>query len=246
MSLTKSQSNRINAMKSTGPTSLAGKSAIKFNALKLGIYTKDVVLHSEDPAPYRELLAAFRREYTPETPTEVFLIDNLVSAIWRMRRVQAAEVGLHDLTRREQDDRLRKTFARIGESAEMANAMRTDFANVRMFSELWRHDARLDRSISRSLKELNRLKALRPIEPENPGPPPASLDSPSTHQADNQKLPKQSQTPATNSESMTSNDQPIQVEVLRATTASSIQPPTECDHKQFLLKSAIAFGGNLR
>lgn len=231
MSLTKSQSNRINAMKSTGPTSPAGKSAIKFNALKLGIYAKDVVLRSEDPAAYRELLTAFRREYTPETPTEIYLIDNLVSAIWRMRRVEAAEVGLHDLTRREQDDRLRKKFARIGTNEEMANAMRTDFAYVRMFSELWRHDARLDRSISRSLKELNRLKALRPNEPENPGPPPASPHSPATHQGDNQKLKEQSQTPTTGSESMTSTDQKIQAPLLRSTATSSLQPHTECDHK---------------
>ncbi len=219
MSLTKSQSNRINAKKSTGPKTPAGKSAIKLNALKLGIYTKDVVLPSEDPIPYRELQAAFLLEYSPETPTEIYLIDNIVTAIWRRRRVQAAEIGLHDLLRCEQSAGLRKRFTDVNASAEMANAMRADFTASRMLSDLWRHDARLERSITRSLKELQRHKDNRPIEPEQSGP--------KTGPITNQKQQEQSQTTSTTPESTTSNDQPIQAATLRATaTAFSAFPNT--------------------
>lgn len=248
MSLTKSQSNRINAKQSTGPKTEAGKSAIKFNALKLGIYTKDVVLPTEDPAPYHELLAAFRREYTPETPTEIYLIDNVVTSIWRRRRVQAAEVGLHDLQRCEQAERIAESFNQITTNEEMANAMRADFANTHMFSELWRHDARLERSISRSLKELQRLKNLRPNEPGNPVPPPAPASTPNTQQTENQKEEEeeeQSQNTPTATESTASHDQPIQAADLPAAATTSNQPQTECTHKHFLSKSPIAFGGDL-
>ena len=217
MSLKKTESNRINAKKSTGPKTESGKAAVKLNALKLGIYTKDVVLPSEDAAPYRELLAAFRQEYQPETPTEIYLIDNVVTSIWRRRRLQAAEVGLQDLLRCEQAERIEANFDNISKNAEMANAMRSDFSNARVLSDLWRHDARLERSISRSLKELQRLKDLRPDQPGTTGPQPEQQNSQ-----------EQSQTPATETESSTSDDQPIRACVLRATSTVAGHNSTEC------------------
>ena len=213
MSLTKTDSNRINAKKSTGPNTEAGKAAVKFNALKLGIYTKDVVLPTEDASQYRELLAGFRREYQPETPTEAYLVENTVTSIWRRRRVQAAEVGLQDLLRCEQAKRMEENFDRITNNAEMANAMRSDFNNARMLSELWRHDARLERSIARSLKELQRLKSLRSNEPDQPG-----TTGPQPEQPNSQE---QSQTPATETESTTSDDQPVPASALRATSTAA-------------------------
>ena len=216
MSLTKTDSNRINAKKSTGPNTEAGKAAVKFNALKHGIYTKDAVLPTEDASQYRELLAGFRREYQPETPTEAYLIENTVTSIWRRRRVQAAEVGLQDLVRCEQAKRMEENFDRITNNAEMANAMRSDFNNARMLSELWRHDARLERSISRSLKELQRLKSLRPNEPDQPDQPGATGPQP-----EQQNSQEQSQTPATETESTTSDDQPVPASVLRATSTAA-------------------------
>ena len=219
MSLKKTESNRINAKKSTGPNTKSGKSAVKYNALKHGIYTKDVVLPTEDVTQYRELLAAFRLEYEPETPTETYLIENVVSSIWRRRRVQASEVGLQDLLRCEQAERIEANFENISTNAEMANAMRSDFTHGRMLSDLWRHDARLERSISRSLKELQRLKSLRPNEPNQPGPQP-----------EKQISQEQSQTPTTETESTTSDDQPLPVSVLRATTTSAGHNSTQCVH----------------
>ena len=130
MSLTKTESNRINSKNSTGPTTPAGKAAVKFNALKLDIYTKEAVLPTEDSTQYRELLAAFPSEYSPETPTETYLIDNIVISIWH-RCVQAAEAGLQALHRREQSERIK-------ENVEMANATRVDPTSARMLSGLWR------------------------------------------------------------------------------------------------------------
>ena len=248
MALNKTESNRINAKKSTGPKTPAGKSSIKLNALKLGIYTKDVVLPTEDPAPYRELLAAFRQEYQPETPTEIYLIDNVVTAIWRRRRVQATEIGLQDLLRCEQAERIEANFDNISVNAEMANAIRSDYTHARVLSDLWRHDARLERAIARSIKELQRLKSLRPNEPDAPGSQagPQTEPTPTTPEPEqNQKQQEQSQTPTTSLESIRSNDQPIQPAVLRATTAAANQTQTECTHKHFLSKSPIAFDEGL-
>ena len=44
------EANRLNAQKSTGPRSVEGKAAIRFNALKTGIDAKSQVIPGEDPA----------------------------------------------------------------------------------------------------------------------------------------------------------------------------------------------------
>src|ERR1035437_7669571 len=49
--------NRANAQKSTGPRSVEGKSASRFNALKHGIDAASIVIPGEDPADYAALAA---------------------------------------------------------------------------------------------------------------------------------------------------------------------------------------------
>src|ERR1039457_566639 len=61
--------NRANAQKSTGPRSVEGKSASRFNALKHGIDAASIVIPGEDPADYDSLAAAYHRAFRPETPS---------------------------------------------------------------------------------------------------------------------------------------------------------------------------------
>jgi hypothetical protein len=151
MSQRKIESNRENAKKSTGPKSESGKATVSRNATKLGMYTKDVVLPTEDVAQYNALRAAFHAEHQPETPTEEMLVDTIVIALWRRRRLQATEVGFHDYRICELSPILHKRYDVVTPNAEMAHAVRDDYTGPRMLSDLWRHDARLERSIFRSL-----------------------------------------------------------------------------------------------
>ena len=167
MSLTKTESNRINAKTSTGPITPAGKAAVKFNALKLGIYTKDVVLPTEDPTQYRELLAACRSEYAPETATEIYLFENIVISIWRRRRVQAAEAGLQDLHHCKQSERIKENLETMTANVEMANAKRVDYTNARMLSDIWRHAPASNAPSPAPSKNSNALKISAPTNPNN-------------------------------------------------------------------------------
>ena len=58
--------NRANALKSTGPRSVEGKSAARFNALKHGIDAASIVIPGEDPAEYEALAAHYLDEYRPK------------------------------------------------------------------------------------------------------------------------------------------------------------------------------------
>src|ERR1022692_2727075 len=87
--------NRANAQKSTGPRSVEGKSASRFNALKHGIDAATIVIPGEDPADYDALAAHYLHEYRPQSASESFHVDTMLRADWHKRRLQNVEADLY-------------------------------------------------------------------------------------------------------------------------------------------------------
>jgi hypothetical protein len=86
--------NRLNAQKSTGPTSLAGKAASSLNALKSGIDAWSHIIPGEDPAELEALTAAFLLHFHPSDPNQLALVDTLISTEWIQRRLRRIEAQL--------------------------------------------------------------------------------------------------------------------------------------------------------
>jgi hypothetical protein len=86
--------NRLNAQKSTGPTSPEGKAASSLNALKSGIDAWSHIIPGEDPAELEALTAAFLLHYRPAGPSQLALVDTLVSTEWIQRRLRRIEAQL--------------------------------------------------------------------------------------------------------------------------------------------------------
>jgi hypothetical protein len=86
--------NRANAQKSTGPRSVEGKSASRFNALKHGIDASSPVIPGEDPAEYESLAVQYLDEYRPRSASEFFHVDSMLRADWLKRRMEAVEADL--------------------------------------------------------------------------------------------------------------------------------------------------------
>ncbi len=89
--------NRRNARKSTGPRTAAGRAVSRMNAVKHGILSTEVVvrgLHAkESQREFTALHQRFRDELQPAGPVEEMLVDQIVTARWRMRRAMRAESG---------------------------------------------------------------------------------------------------------------------------------------------------------
>ena len=88
------EANRLNAQKSTGPRSVEGKAAVRFNTLKSGIDAQSHVIPGEDPAALALLTAEYYDRYQPATPEVRALVDTLVTAEWLQRRFRALEAQL--------------------------------------------------------------------------------------------------------------------------------------------------------
>ena len=88
------RANQINAMKSTGPKTEAGKAVSASNALRHGLTARQIVLAGEDPAEFEALREDLTREIAPITAMEALLVDRLAQLFWRLRRVAKFEAAL--------------------------------------------------------------------------------------------------------------------------------------------------------
>ena len=86
--------NQANARHSTGPKTLEGKAAVRFNAFRHGLLARDVVLPGEDADAFEDLWNQVRADLSPVGPIEELLVDRIVNAIWRLRRLARAETAL--------------------------------------------------------------------------------------------------------------------------------------------------------
>ncbi len=97
MSMKQLAANRRNALKSTGPRTANGRAVSKMNAVKHGILSKEVVVRGlhirENPREFAALHARFVESLQPVGPVEEMLLDQIVTAHWRLRRALTAVSG---------------------------------------------------------------------------------------------------------------------------------------------------------
>ncbi len=83
--------NRANSQHSTGPRTSEGKARSSQNSFKHGLYSKQLVLASEDPAELDQLRASLRAEHQPANTTEEILVNEIAENFWRLRRMRQLE-----------------------------------------------------------------------------------------------------------------------------------------------------------
>jgi len=142
--------NRDNAKKSTGPRTVEGKEASRFNALKHGADAESVVIPGEDPEQYAALAADYTREFEPATAREQFHVETLVRAAWQKKRLERVEARLY-----------RALLAEGAKPDELDIALYRDSPNGKLLRKVFSQIASLERAHFRAVRELNRIRAER-------------------------------------------------------------------------------------
>ena len=88
------QANRQNALKSTGPKTPEGKASARLNATKHGLLSQEVLIPGEDEAALKELGERLRAELQPVGEMESQLVERIIDATWRLRRLSRVEAGI--------------------------------------------------------------------------------------------------------------------------------------------------------
>ena len=95
-SLRQIESNRHNALKSTGPTTPEGKERSRCNAVRHGLTAETVIAVLESSEDYEAFEATVLSDYNAETAVERQLGLRLASVFWRLRRATSMETAVFD------------------------------------------------------------------------------------------------------------------------------------------------------
>ena len=164
------EANRRNALKSTGPKTDEGKAAVSMNALRYGLRARSILIPGENPEEYDRLCASLEAEWRPRNRTEQLLVEQMVTAQWKLARLEVGERSIYMQTM----------------AADKQMALLDRFSVQR---------GRLERSFSKAMRELEHLRKARPIQEEllaaslaQPSPcvpqPPAHVPQPTYIMAD--------------------------------------------------------------
>lgn len=173
MATSKVETNRKNALNSTGPKTLAGKAAVSKNAVKHGAYSEALTMLRESPESFATLRAGMVESFRPVGAMEENLVERMASLWWRMERAKmVANQSLWMSARR----RLKGSLEDMLEMDPFNEAVALDKDECR-FPGAWdydkqerllRHEVSLERSFFRVVHELERLQARREGGPVPP------------------------------------------------------------------------------
>jgi len=88
-----SAASRKNGSKGKGPTSSSGKKVVRLNALKDGLFTKEIVVESagERQEDFDRLEKQIWDYFQPEDSLQAMLVTDFIENRWRLQRVRRAE-----------------------------------------------------------------------------------------------------------------------------------------------------------
>jgi hypothetical protein len=150
--------SRANGARSRGPKTPQGKLRSSKNAIRHGLLARSLDFSDESQQEFQALLTDHMERFSPTTAAEVRLVEEMVAAAWRLRRVWAAETRLFNNAIGEQNS--------PGEPAPLAAAFST-LASSPDCHLLARYETRFRNIYQRGLRSLLLAKTTNlPNEPE--------------------------------------------------------------------------------
>jgi hypothetical protein len=170
----KSETARVNGAKSHGPKTAEGREKSSANSFKHGLSARNiVVLECENEEDFWTVHNEQMEIHQPATPAEKDLVDQMVAARWRMRRLRSIESALLDSEMIRQKAAIAEKFAQCDRGVQLSEAYSTQANQSRALALASRHESRLNRMYLSSYKVLRELQAARmkqSTQPEAPEP----------------------------------------------------------------------------
>jgi hypothetical protein len=161
--------NRRNALKSTGPRTAVGKHRVAMNAFKHGLSGQNLCLQADESIPYFDLALRFIEDLRPVGVREEQLAQKIIDGNWRLNRAAAMENNLLNNDTVVETYRLTSDDPRSAAIAGQGNAWRSDCAGARALESHDRHEARIARTLFKTIGKMTRFR--RTIRPNPPGNP---------------------------------------------------------------------------
>lgn len=128
------EANRENA-KLGGVKTEEGKAVSRYNAMRHGLLSEQVLMEKEDESNLLDLEKRLRSDFKPATEMELLLVDRIAGNVWRLKRALGME--------------------KHGVISSSSNGLMYDS------DKFFRYEIMIERSIFKALHELQRLQADR-------------------------------------------------------------------------------------
>jgi hypothetical protein len=143
------EANRQNAQKG-GVKTDEGKAVSRYNALKHGLLSQEVLLKGEDEEMLIELGKQLRGELKPANEMELILVDRIIANTWRLKRALKAETGM-----------IYEDCNGLGGRKTLGEALSYDLSNYDTYGKFSRYEGSIERGLYKALHELQRVQAAR-------------------------------------------------------------------------------------
>ena len=165
--------NRENSKKG-GPKTAAGKAAVRYNAVKHGLLSQQVVLPDEDEDAFAELSDSLMASLNPQGALEKMQVDIIIASYWRLGRAVKLDTCYVE----------KKMGAKycLGSIEYYSNPGHCGNTCDKLRQNPLRYETALERKIYKALHELQRLQMAR--KGEMP-PAPVVIDVDVCHQGRN-------------------------------------------------------------
>jgi len=121
----KSETARANGAKSKGPKTAETREKSSRNSLKHGLTTRhNMLLACEDPVLFQKVVDEYTSVYQPTNPVERDLVEEMIGAKWRIRRLKIIEVALVDYEMANKHDEIEKKLTHFDHGIHRARSTR--------------------------------------------------------------------------------------------------------------------------
>jgi len=126
----KAQASRENGGRSKGPVSPQGKRWTRLNALKLGLFSRELVVASAGES--QQKADAFRSAvweyFQPQDPVTALLVDDLFKTWWRLQRPRRCETA--EIRRRTDTALYRRHYEKISDAGSLKGRFMRDYVRL--------------------------------------------------------------------------------------------------------------------
>ena len=144
--------------KSTGPRTEEGKKRSAMNATRHGLTGRTIVMPYEDMEAYHAFCNEFFESLAPETPVERQYAQTFCDTQWRLNRALSIEDAMLSLGHAEAAGNIETEHPQVYAALTAARVFRDD---SKSFVNLSLYEQRLQRTLDKTLKQLQALQAER-------------------------------------------------------------------------------------
>jgi len=152
------EANRRNA-KLGGVKSEQGKAISRYNAIKHGLFCKNLLVDGESRDELLSISKALRSRYKPADEIENIFLDRAISAMWHLVRATKIETGAINAVINHE-----AILTLLGENKDVINASKYILGTNDIFGKIIRQDAYYERCYQRAIRELEQLQNQRNLK----------------------------------------------------------------------------------